>query len=231
MSSSFYRLAFIPAGIAVAWFGNECAGAYRKVRIVAKYIAHRKGYRFDQYPKDDPLATWTPPLLAALTGGAVFFGSKALMDRILLSSRVDQSRLFDRLSASDVARAKLTPARLWKLVGPATATRSSWRDLGRIHGLAMLSGGLALLWGVCIAPVAHVEAECMFAPRGAALTDASRTGKLQRNGAGGQSGSRGGSAGGGMSDADMQALAALPQLSPVAPTPAPQAAPPAAAGH
>ena len=172
-SSSLFRLAIFPASCALAWFASETVDAYRKVYVVSKYVAHRKGYRFDQYPTT-AAALYVPPLAALLSGGLTFRGTRALMDRVLLAGEPDSKRLFDKLSPADYARVRLAPARLWLLVGPATATRASWRELGRVHGLALLSTALAVLWAACIAPVVHSTAECLYAPRGAPLTDASR---------------------------------------------------------
>lgn len=180
--SSFWRLAFIPAGLAGVWFLNECRGCYKKVYVITKYVQHRKGYKFsaeDGFPVGDPTAArFVPPVVALLSGMATFYGSKKLMDRVLLSSKPNTSKLFDRLSPADQAKAEFSWKKIWKWIGPETASRTSWRQLGRTHGLAMTSASLALLWAVCISPVVHANVECWWAPKGKAMTDASRQGLL-----------------------------------------------------
>jgi hypothetical protein len=172
--SSLYRLGCIPAAGVTLWFAHECVDAYTKIHVIAKYVAHRQGYQFKEYPKDDAVAAYAPPLAALLAGVLTYHGSRSLMDRILLAAKPDTSKLFDKLSPADYARVRLSPQRLWKLIGPTTASRGSWRELSRVHGLSMTSATLALLWAVCVSPVVQTKVECLFAPKGPAMTDASR---------------------------------------------------------
>jgi hypothetical protein len=180
--SSFYRLAFIPAAGGVVFFLNECAGCYKKVYVITKYVQHRRGYRFsadEGFPVGDPnAARFVPPTMAFLAGAATFYGSKKLMDKVLLSSKPNTSKLFDKLTPADQAKAEFSWKRVWKMIGPETASRSSWRQLGRAHGLAMTSASLALLWAVCVSPVVQVKVECWWAPRGNAMTDTSRANSI-----------------------------------------------------
>ena len=170
MGSLAAQLAFIPAGLTLALLARECCDVYRKIYIVVKYRAHVHGARFDA---DAAPAAWSaralaPPATGAATGVATLFVARSALERVLLASvtSASRNRLFDApLSAAELRRARPSLARIWALVGPATATRATWRELGRVHGRALVSLGLAALWAVCVAPVAHAQVEAALAPK------------------------------------------------------------------
>jgi len=165
------RFAFVPLLAGTAWAVSESADAYKRIYVVTKYVAHRRGARFDQYPQDDVLATAIPPLVGLATGAAVFVGAKALIDRILLSRRPNKNRLFDTLTQME--RPRLTMLSAVRMLGPS-ASPSSLRAFRQLHGLQVTSVVLSLLWAVLIAPVAHARVECLWAPHGDPLTRVSK---------------------------------------------------------
>lgn len=165
--SFFWPYAIIPTALAGAWVAWESAGVYHKIYTVCKYIAHRHGYQIQNYPKDDPVAVWSPRAAALVTGGVVYWVCRKVIDPILISPSPNRERLFDKLNPADRSRTKLTLRRFWQLVGPATATRATWRELGRVHGFTMLSAGLSLGWALCISPYVQAKVETeFFTPKG-----------------------------------------------------------------
>ena len=170
MGSLAAQLAFVPAGLALALLVRECGDVYRKIYTVVKYRAHVHGARFDAGAAP---AAWSsralaPPAAGAAAGAATLLLARMALERVLLASVTPASRkrLFDApLSAVELARARPSLARVWALVGPATATRATWRELGRVHGRALVATGLAGLWAICVAPVAHAQVEAALAPR------------------------------------------------------------------
>lgn len=185
-----WRFACVPAALAAAWAANEAAGVYTKIYTVCKYIAHRHGYRVQQYPKDDPVAVWSPRAAALVSGGIIYWLSRKAIDPILISTAPNRERLFDRLNPADRSRGKLTLRRLWELAGPVTATRASWRELGRVHGFTMLSAALSLGWAICISPYVQAKVETVFfTPKGETLVDVSRPLTSRGDQSGSQTGS------------------------------------------
>ena len=180
-SSLAARLAFVPAGLALVLLARECGDVYRKIYTVSKYAAFRRGVRFGEgggeaggeaaaaAASSSPARlarALAPPAAGAAAGAVTLVVARAALERVLLArvTPAARTRLFDAaLPPAARAAARPTLARVWALVGPATATRATWRELGRAHGLALTALALATLWAVCVAPLAHAHVEARLA--------------------------------------------------------------------
>jgi hypothetical protein len=114
------------------------------------------------YPMENAAIAKAPKVkaagvLAASVAGALTFGiSKAAIDRVLLAKAPNKTKLFDRLTAMDTVRPKLTAKLLWTSMGPS-ATRLSVNAFANTQGLPLVSAFLALMWAVMVAPYAQVR--------------------------------------------------------------------------
>lgn len=105
---------------------------------------------------------------AAAGAAGVFWLSKTLTDRILLSKKPNTGKLFDRLTPLDFERPSLSLSRIWNMLGPA-ATKSTIREFGKVHGLPLVSIFISLMWVVIVAPYIQCRTECLFIPKGEPL--------------------------------------------------------------
>ena len=154
----YYRVVWVPATCLACFVANEMRGGYLRIYDTVRFLDKGRGVDHS-HPSVDQARLRAGGAAAALaTGGATYALFKRALYSVLLAGSPSKTRLFDTLAPGDLPP-RLTPARLWALLGPFTASASTLRELRTVHGMQGTAMFFALAWALLLAPVAQAKAE------------------------------------------------------------------------